>query len=93
MLRAHPDLTVEVDGHERFSSERAEAVHDVLVRHGLPAGAVLTRGLGNARPLASNASAAGREQNRRVEIVVSGNPIGDLPYWDKRYTLMPPQTQ
>jgi outer membrane protein OmpA-like peptidoglycan-associated protein len=45
VLRAHPDLTVEVDGHERFSSERAEAVRD-LVSHGLRAGAVLARGMG-----------------------------------------------
>jgi flagellar motor protein MotB len=89
LLRAHPDLTVEVDGHEKFSSERAEAVRDVLVSHGLPAGAVLARGLGDTRPLASNASAAGREQNRRVEIVVAGNPIGDVPYWAKRYALAP----
>jgi len=89
VLRAHPDLTVEVDGHERFSSERAEAVRDVLVSHGLPAGAVLARGLGGTRPLASNASVAGREQNRRVEIIVSGNPIGDMPYWASRYTLVP----
>ncbi|MGA2590208.1 MAG: OmpA family protein [Bryobacteraceae bacterium] len=89
LLKAHPDLTVEVDGHERFSSERAEAVRDVLVSHGLPAGAVLARGLGDTRPLASNASAAGREQNRRVEIVVAGNPIGDVPYWAKRYALAP----
>jgi len=93
LLRAHPDLTVEVDGHEKFSSERAEAVRDVLVSHGLPASAVLARGLGDTQPLASNASAAGREQNRRVEIVVSGNPIGDVPYWAKRYTLVPPQRQ
>ena len=89
VLRAHPDLTVEVDGHERFSSERAEAVRDVLVSDGLPAGAVLARGLGDTRPLASNASAVGREQNRRVEIIVSGNPIGDMPYWARRYTLVP----
>jgi hypothetical protein len=45
--------------------------------------------LGNARPLASNASAVGREQNRRVEIIVSGNPIGDMPYWASSYTLVP----
>jgi outer membrane protein OmpA-like peptidoglycan-associated protein len=89
VLRAHPDLAVEVDGHETFSSQRAEAVRDVLISHGLPASAVLARGLGNARPLASNASAVGREQNRRVEIIVSGNPIGDMPYWASSYTLVP----
>jgi len=46
-------------------------------------------GLGGTLPLASNASAAGREQNRRVEIIVSGNSISDMPYWASRYTLVP----
>ncbi|HTT62264.1 MAG TPA: OmpA family protein [Bryobacteraceae bacterium] len=91
LLRAHPDLTVEVDGNEEFSTERAEAVRNILVEEGLPASAVVARGLGDSRPLASNATAAGRQENRRVEIVVSGSPIGDLPYWAKSYTLMPPK--
>jgi len=68
-------------------------VRDVLASHGLPAGAVVARGLGDTRPLASNASAGGRERDRRVEIDVSGNPIGDVPYWAKRYTLVPPRRQ
>jgi flagellar motor protein MotB len=89
LLRAHPDLTVEVDGHETFSFERAHAVRDVLIDHGLPAGAVMARALGDSRPLTSNATAAGRLQNRRVEIVISGNPIGDMPYWAQSYTLKP----
>jgi outer membrane protein OmpA-like peptidoglycan-associated protein len=89
MLGAHPDLAVEVDGHEALSSERAQAVRGILIGDGLPAGAVLARGLGDTRPLTSNATAAGREQNRRVEIVISGSPIGDLPYWAKSYTLAP----
>lgn len=49
----------------------------------------MARSWGDSRPLASNASASGREQNRRVEIVISGNPIGDMPYWPKSYTLTP----
>jgi len=89
VLEHHPDLTVEVDGHETFSSERAQAVRDILVGDGLSAGAVLARGLGDTRPLTSNATATGREQNRRVEIVISGNPIGDMPYWAKSYSLVP----
>ena len=40
---------------------------------------------------ASNTSVAGREQNRRVEIAVYGNPIGGMPYWAERYSLAPPQ--
>ncbi|MGD0362755.1 MAG: OmpA family protein [Bryobacteraceae bacterium] len=89
VVKAHPDLTVEVDGHEKFSSERAESVRAVLVEDGLPATAVSARGLGDTRPLTSNATAAGREQNRRVEIVISGQPIGDMPYWAQTYRLTP----
>jgi len=89
VLKAHPDLTVEVDGHETYSFERAHAVRDVLIEDGVPGGAIVARGLGDSRPLTSNATAAGREQNRRVEIVVSGGPIGDMPYWARRYTLVP----
>jgi outer membrane protein OmpA-like peptidoglycan-associated protein len=93
VLRAHPDLTVEVDGHEMSSFERAHAVRDVLIEDGLPARAIMARGLGDTRPLTSNATAAGREQNRRVEIVISGSPIGDMPYWAQSYTLTPPSRQ
>jgi outer membrane protein OmpA-like peptidoglycan-associated protein len=89
VLRAHPDLTVEVDGHETYSFERAHAVRDVLLEDGLPSSAVTARALGDSRPLTSNATAAGREQNRRVEIVISGNPIGDIPYWANSYSLAP----
>jgi len=53
----------------------------------------MARGLGDTRPLTSNATAAGREQNRRVEIVISGSPIGDMPYWAQSYTLTPPSRQ
>jgi flagellar motor protein MotB len=92
IVAAHPDLTVEVDGHESFSSERAQAVREILVGDGLPAATVLARGLGDTRPLTSNATAAGRQQNRRVEIVVSGNLIGAMPYWASSYSLVPPGT-
>jgi hypothetical protein len=43
--------------------------------------------LGASRPLTSNASAAGRVENRRVEIVIAGDPIGSMPFWDRSYTL------
>ena len=44
-------------------------------------------GFGNARPIASNATAAGREQNRRVEVVIAGPSIGDKALWDRPYSL------
>ena len=74
---------------EKESSERAHAVRDILIEDGLPSSAVIARGLGDSRPLTSNATAAGREQNRRVEIVVSGHAIGDMPYWANSYSLAP----
>jgi outer membrane protein OmpA-like peptidoglycan-associated protein len=89
VVKAHPGLIVEVDGHETASFERAHAVRDVLIEDGLPAGAVTARGLGDSRPMTSNATPAGREQNRRVEIVISGGPIGAMPYWAQSYTLVP----
>jgi outer membrane protein OmpA-like peptidoglycan-associated protein len=93
IVAAHPGLRVEVDGNtdsagtEGMSFRRAEAVRSVLVTSGLPASAVATRGLGATRPMTSNANAAGRQENRRVEIVISGDLIGSLPYWDRSYTL------
>jgi|HubBroStandDraft_2_1064218.scaffolds.fasta_scaffold48389_2 flagellar motor protein MotB len=93
IVLANPGLRVEVDGHSDSESNtplswrRAEAVRDALIRSGLPANTVISRGLGNSRPLTSNATAAGREMNTRVEIVISGDPIGNLPFWDKTYPL------
>jgi len=93
IVAAYPELRVQVDGHadstvaEAVSRRRAEDVRSVLVGNGLPADAVAARGFGNTRLLASNASATGRRENRRVEIVISGDPIGVLPTWDRTYTL------
>ena len=74
-----PGLTVEVDGYtdlggeerESFAVQRAERVREALVRQGLGGSIVTARGMGTSHPLGSNATTAGREQNRRVEIVVS----------------------
>jgi len=75
------------EGSQSESLERANSVRDILVGSGLSASRIFARGLGNSRPLASNATAAGREENRRVEILISGDPIGDLPVWDHTYTI------
>jgi outer membrane protein OmpA-like peptidoglycan-associated protein len=93
IIAAHPGLRVEVEGHtdstttEPLSWKRAEAVRNVLLAHGLSANSVTSRGLGNSRPIASNATGLGREQNQRVEIIISGDPIGNLPFWDRTYSL------
>ena len=62
-----------------------EAVRDALQRGGLRS--VSARGMGTSRPLGPNSGPAGREQNRRIEIVISGDTIGSLPSWDKTYSL------
>lgn len=95
LVKANPGLRIDVEGNtdssatEALSTQRAEAVRRVLSAQGLPAGGVTARGLGGTHPFGPNSSAAGREANRRVEIVISGDPIGDMPFWDHRYTLTP----
>lgn len=100
VVQAHPGLHVAVEGNtdtsasEALSSERAEAVRRALLAQGLPGSIVTARGLGDSRLIGPNSSAAGREANRRVEIVISGDPIGDFPFWDHPYALTPgPVTQ
>jgi outer membrane protein OmpA-like peptidoglycan-associated protein len=95
LVAARKDLAVQVDGHmdtagataEQASYRRAEAVRDVLARAGAASDSIAVRGLGNQRPLVSNSSPNGRTQNRRVEIVISGDCIGSVPYWDRTYSL------
>jgi outer membrane protein OmpA-like peptidoglycan-associated protein len=95
VLVSHPHLRVDVEGYtdsgttNATSLGRARTVETILLGRGLPASNVSAQGLGDSRPLASNSSQAGREQNRRVEIVISGDSIGNLPYWDRTYSLLP----
>ncbi len=99
IVRNQPGLQIEIDGHtddrgdpayaERLSAERASLIRNILVRQGLSPSATLARGLGKSRPIASNASASGREQNRRVEITISGAPIGNTATWDRTYSVGP----
>lgn len=82
MLGANPNITVSVDGHTdsigserynlRLSQRRAEAVRDYLVSRGISAGRLAPVGKGESAPIASNKTAEGRSQNRRVEFVVTG---------------------
>jgi len=86
IIMAYPDLKLEIDGftdntgtaqyNEVLSQERAAAVRDFLISQGVQVNNVITRGFGESQPIASNATASGRQQNRRVELVVSGNAIG-----------------
>lgn len=86
ILLSTPGLNINVEGHtdsvgtdgynQRLSESRAASVRDYLVRQGISQGAVGTAGFGESQPVVSNATAAGRQQNRRVELVVSGEAIG-----------------
>lgn len=83
---AHPDLKIQVEGYtdntgseaynQKLSEERATTVQNFLVSQGIPAENVSAVGYGMADPVADNSTAAGRKQNRRVELVVSGPSIG-----------------
>lgn len=93
IVQAHPGLMVVVEGNSDVSAndgralERAEAVRSALIAQGLPRSTVTARGLGDSHLFGPNSSEAGREANRRVEIVISGDPIGDMPFWDHPYPL------
>ncbi len=86
ILLAYPDLSLEVDGHTdsvgdddynlALSERRAEAVRGYLVQQGIPTASIAAQGYGESQPVASNDVSAGRQQNRRVELVVSGTSIG-----------------
>jgi flagellar motor protein MotB len=85
VLASQPNLFIAVEGHgERYSSERAMAVRDALIRAGAPAATMSARGFGNSRPLGPNPV-----ENRRVEITISGDAIGSTPYWDRSYQVTP----
>jgi len=86
ILLAYPDIRIEIDGYtdstgtlafnERLSRDRAAAVESYLSQQGVAGTSMTTQGFGPDNPIASNATSAGRQQNRRVEMVVSGESIG-----------------
>jgi len=59
-----------------LSENRANAVRDFLVKQGIATASISSTGFGEGQPVATNDTAAGRQQNRRVELVVSGEIIG-----------------
>jgi outer membrane protein OmpA-like peptidoglycan-associated protein len=86
ILIAYPSLNIEVGGYtdnvggdgmnQKLSENRADAVRSYLVDQGVSTDSVTAKGFGNSQPVASNDNAAGRQENRRVELVVSGDAIG-----------------
>jgi outer membrane protein OmpA-like peptidoglycan-associated protein len=86
ILTLYPNLRVQIEGYtdstgapaynQTLSENRADSVRDFLVQNGVPQGSVSAQGFGATNFVADNATAAGRQQNRRVNLVVSGASIG-----------------
>jgi outer membrane protein OmpA-like peptidoglycan-associated protein len=86
IIVSHPGLTLQVEGHtdsvgtdqvnQRLSEQRAQTVQSYLVAQGVPSNSITAQGFGKTKPVATNDTAAGRQLNRRVELVVSGDVIG-----------------
>jgi outer membrane protein OmpA-like peptidoglycan-associated protein len=86
ILEAYPGLKVQVEGYtdsvggddlnQKLSENRASAVKDFLVSQGVTQNNITSQGFGKNNPVADNSTAAGRAQNRRVNLVVSGDAIG-----------------
>jgi outer membrane protein OmpA-like peptidoglycan-associated protein len=87
IISGHPGLRLAVEGYtdsvggddynQRLSEDRGTAVRDYLTKEGVAGTSVTSQGFGKSQPVASNDTAAGRQQNRRVELVVSGEIIGE----------------
>ena len=86
IVLAYPSLNLAVEGNtdsvgtdafnQQLSEQRAAGVRDYLTQEGVPSGSTTATGFGKTRPIASNDTAEGRQANRRVELVVSGEVIG-----------------
>jgi outer membrane protein OmpA-like peptidoglycan-associated protein len=75
-IEGHTDSVGSDQYNQDLSEHRAEAVRDYFVQQGISSSAVEARGFGKSEPIASNDTAEGRQQNRRVELVLSGDAIG-----------------
>jgi outer membrane protein OmpA-like peptidoglycan-associated protein len=88
IVLAYPSLNLAIEGNtdsvgtdafnQQLSEQRAESVRDYLTNQGIPQSSTTSTGYGKARPIASNDTAEGRQENRRVELVVSGDVIGTI---------------
>lgn len=88
IVLAYPELRLEVEGHtdsiggdefnQRLSEKRANSVRDYLVDSGISMDGIIARGFGKTEPVADNATSEGRKLNRRVEMIVSGDVIGNM---------------
>jgi outer membrane protein OmpA-like peptidoglycan-associated protein len=86
IVSGHPGLRLDVEGYtdsvggdaynQQLSEQRGESVRGYLTQQGMAAGSVSSKGFGKTQPVASNDTAQGRQLNRRVELVISGEVIG-----------------
>jgi outer membrane protein OmpA-like peptidoglycan-associated protein len=87
IVLAYPTLALAIEGNtdsvggdaynQTLSENRAGSVRDYLATEGIPAASMTSRGFGKTQPVASNDTESGRQRNRRVELVVSGEAIGN----------------
>jgi outer membrane protein OmpA-like peptidoglycan-associated protein len=87
IVLAHPGLMLQIEGHtdsvggddfnQQLSERRADSVRDFLAEQGVAASSITARGFGKTQPVASNDTPEGRQRNRRVELVVNGDAIGN----------------
>lgn len=86
IISSHPGLILQVEGYtdstgsdefnQKLSEQRAETTRSFLIEQGLDESTITAKGFGKANPIADNSTAEGRQKNRRVEIIVSGEVIG-----------------
>src|SRR6202790_4938203 len=86
IVLAYPDLRLAIEGNtdsvgsdvmnQQLSEQRAGSVREYLAKENIPSASMTSQGFGKTQPVASNDTAEGRQQNRRVELVVSGEVIG-----------------
>jgi len=86
IVQSYPGLHLDVEGHtdsvggddynQQLSERRAQSVRDYLVQQGIASSAIASKGFGKTMPVASNDTPEGRQQNRRVELVLTGDAIG-----------------
>jgi len=87
IVLAHPGLNLQIEGHtdsvgsdemnQQLSERRADSVRDFLAQQGVPGSSISAHGFGKTQPVAGNETVEGRQRNRRVELVVNGDAIGN----------------
>src|SRR6267154_989784 len=87
IVLAHPGLNLQIEGHtdsvgsdemnQQLSERRADSVRDFLAQQGVAGSSISARGFGKTQPVAGNETVEGRQRNRRVELVVNGDAIGN----------------